>query len=127
VLSAKEQLEKFHGVVFEEGAIRVATAASRRFLFGRQLPDRVIDLLDEAGARARMRRETESAELIALRQRIRRIARTVESAITNLELEKARQWAEEEDLSARTYPGSTTNPRRSRHKEVRSHQRTFWR
>jgi ATP-dependent Clp protease ATP-binding subunit ClpC len=96
-------------------------------LFGRQLPDRVIDLLDEAGARARMRRETESAELIALRQRIRRIARTVESAITNLELEKARQWAEEEDLSARTYPGSTTNPRRSRHKEVRSHQRTFWR
>jgi ATP-dependent Clp protease ATP-binding subunit ClpC len=56
----------------------------------------VIDLLDEAGARARMRRETESAELIALRQLIRRIARAVESAIANLDLEKARQWAEEE-------------------------------
>jgi ATP-dependent Clp protease ATP-binding subunit ClpA len=38
VLSAKEQLEKIHGVVFEEGAIQVATAASRRFLFGRQPP-----------------------------------------------------------------------------------------
>jgi ATP-dependent Clp protease ATP-binding subunit ClpC len=79
VLSAKEQLEKFHSVVFGEDSIRVATAASRRFLFGRQLPDRVIDLLDEAGARARMRRETESAEFIALRQRVRRIAREVES------------------------------------------------
>ena len=96
VLSAKEQLEKFHNVVFGEDAIRVATAASRRFLFGRQLPDRVIDLLDEAGARARMRRETESAELIALRQRIRRVARAVESAIANLDLERAREWAEEE-------------------------------
>ena len=87
-LSDKEQLEKFHGVVFEEGAIRVATAASRRFLFGRQLPDRVIDLLDEAGARARMRRETESAELIALRQRIRRIARTVEAPSLTSSLKK---------------------------------------
>jgi ATP-dependent Clp protease ATP-binding subunit ClpC len=94
--SAKEPLEKFHGVVFGAGAIRVATAASRRFLFDRQLPDRVIDLLDEVGARARMRRETESAELIALRQRIRRIAREVEGAIANFEFEKDRQWAEEE-------------------------------
>ena len=122
VLSAKEQLEKFHGVVFEEGAIRVATAASRRFLFGRQLPDRVIDLLDEAGARARMRRETESAELIALRQRIRRITRAVESAIANLEPEKARQWAEEErserqnlsrlrdELGQKPAQGSTITP-----------------
>ena len=121
-MSAKEQLEKFHGVVFEEGAIPVATAASRRFLFGRQLPDRVIDLLDEAGARARMRRESESAELIALRQRIRRISRAVESAIANLELEKARQWAEEErserqnlsrlrdELGQKPAQGSTITP-----------------
>jgi ATP-dependent Clp protease ATP-binding subunit ClpC len=96
VSGAKEHLERFHGVNFGEGTIQVAIAASLRFLVGRQLPDRVIDLLDEAGARVKMLRETEPAELIAVRQRIRRITREMESAIANHKFETARQWAEEE-------------------------------
>ena len=96
VSGAKEQLERFHRVAVGEGTIQAALAASRRFLMGRQLPDRVIDLLDEAGARIKMRRESEPAEVIALRQRIRRITREMESAIANHEFDKARQWAEEE-------------------------------
>src|SRR5262249_28437563 len=70
VSSIKEDLEKFHGITIGEGALEMALKASGRFLRERQLPDRVLDLLDEAGARAKMRRETEPAQIIEVRQRI---------------------------------------------------------
>jgi len=55
----KEQYEKFHGVVVTAEAIEAAVSASRRFLRHRCLPDRAIDLIDEAGARVRLRRDHE--------------------------------------------------------------------
>jgi ATP-dependent Clp protease ATP-binding subunit ClpC len=96
VASSKQQLERFHGVVIGEEAIDAATAASRRFLGHRQLPDRVIDLLDESAARVKMRRETEPAEVIEIRQKVRAITREMENAIANHEFEKARFWSEQE-------------------------------
>jgi ATP-dependent Clp protease ATP-binding subunit ClpC len=51
----KEQYEKFNGVVVTAEAIEAAVSASRRFLRHRHLPDRAIDLIDEAGARVRLR------------------------------------------------------------------------
>jgi len=51
----KERYEKFHRVTISDAAIEAAVFLSRRFLARRQLPDRAIDLMDEAGARARLR------------------------------------------------------------------------
>jgi ATP-dependent Clp protease ATP-binding subunit ClpC len=96
VAESKQQLERFHSVVIGEAAIDAAVAASRRFLSHRQLPDRVIDLLDEAAARVKMRRETEPVEVIEIRQKVRRITGEMENAIANHEFEKARFWAEQE-------------------------------
>jgi ATP-dependent Clp protease ATP-binding subunit ClpC len=48
--------EQFHGVSFGEGTIEMAVYASGRFLAHRALPDRALDLLDEAGALVRLRR-----------------------------------------------------------------------
>lgn len=98
VLAAKDQLEKFHAVVFGEDAVDMALAASRRFLPHRQLPERAIDLLDEAGARVKLRRETEPSEIVHIRQHLRRIAREMENAIGNHEFEKARRCSEEEKV-----------------------------
>jgi|SRR5579871_75646 len=92
----KEQLARFHRVIFGDGAIETAVTVARQFLFDRQLPERVIDLLDEAGARAKLRCETEPAEIVAARQRIRRVQREMENAIGNHDFEAARKWAEEE-------------------------------
>jgi hypothetical protein len=57
VAGAKEQYEKFHGVVFADEVIKTAVAASRWFLRHRRLPDRAIDLIDDAGARVKLRGE----------------------------------------------------------------------
>ena len=52
----KTHYERFHGVVFGEGTIGRAVYASGRFLAHRSLPDRALDLIDEAGARAKLRK-----------------------------------------------------------------------
>jgi len=54
VTGVKEQYEKFHGVVVTNEAVEAAVSASRRYLRHRHLPDRAIDLIDEAGARVRL-------------------------------------------------------------------------
>jgi ATP-dependent Clp protease ATP-binding subunit ClpC len=51
----KEKYEEHHGVIFTEEAIRVAIRASGIFLPHRNLPDRALDLMDEAGALVRLR------------------------------------------------------------------------
>jgi ATP-dependent Clp protease ATP-binding subunit ClpC len=63
VSGVKEQYEKFHGVVITNEAIEAAVSASRWFLRHRHLPDRAIDLIDEAGARVRLRCESQPREL----------------------------------------------------------------
>ena len=57
VSGLKTQFERFHGVTFAQDAIETAVAASGRFLPDRNLPDRAIDLIDEAAAAVRLRRE----------------------------------------------------------------------
>jgi ATP-dependent Clp protease ATP-binding subunit ClpA len=52
----QSRYEQFHGVSFGEGTIEMAVYASGRFLAHRALPDRALDLLDEAGALVRLRR-----------------------------------------------------------------------
>ncbi len=59
VAGVKEQYEKFHGVAITNEAIETAIAASRWFLRHRNLPDRAIDLIDDAGAWVKLRSERE--------------------------------------------------------------------
>jgi ATP-dependent Clp protease ATP-binding subunit ClpC len=96
VSGVKNQYEKFHGVVVTDEAIRAAVSASRWFLRHRQLPDRAIDLIDEAGARVKLRCESEPRETADLRKRIRLITRRMENAIANHEFDKARLCSDEE-------------------------------
>jgi ATP-dependent Clp protease ATP-binding subunit ClpA len=53
--------EKHHGVVFTPAAVRLAAELSAKYLHDRHLPDKAIDVLDEAGARARMLRGKDPA------------------------------------------------------------------
>lgn len=65
----KKKYEAFHGVSFEKGVIEYAVKASARFITDRFLPDKAIDLLDEAGAYreihpTRKKKSTVSKELV---------------------------------------------------------------
>jgi len=56
----RPQYEEFHGIKFTEDAIRSAAELSARYLHDRKLPDKAIDLLDEAGAAAKLAADPES-------------------------------------------------------------------
>ena len=90
----KEQYERFHGIEISEEAIAAAVRASGRFLPNRQLPDRAIDLIDEAGARLKLRRESEPREISELRRRIRQTMRKMENAIGAHEFDQAREFSD---------------------------------
>ncbi len=56
LLGLKERYELFHGVEYTREAVEAAVRQSSRYITDRFLPDKAIDLLDEAGARAKLRR-----------------------------------------------------------------------
>lgn len=92
----KPRFEQFHGVSYGEGTIDMAVYASGRFLAHRALPDRALDLLDEAGSSVKVRREIEPAEIAEVRQRLRQHIRDMEKAIANYDFAAARQDSEAE-------------------------------
>jgi len=92
----KERYEKFHAVAYTDEAIESAVYASSRFIPDRFLPDKAIDLIDEAGARIKLRQTTVPSEVSEIQKRIKFIVHRMENAIANHEFEKARFYSDEE-------------------------------
>src|SRR6201996_2181044 len=92
----KERYEKFHAVAYTDEAIESAVYTSTRFIPDRFLPDKAIDLIDEAGARVKLRQTTLPTEGADIQQRIKFIVHRMENAIANHEFEKARFYSDEE-------------------------------
>lgn len=66
----KKRYEEFHGLVITDGAVRAAAELSGRYIQDRFLPDKAIDLVDEAASRIRTRAMTEPPELQQLDDQI---------------------------------------------------------
>lgn len=92
----KERYEKFHAVTYRDEAIEYAVYHSARYISDRFLPDKAIDLLDEAGARVKLRQSTLPDDVAEIHKRIKFITRRMEAAIQNHEFEKARFYSDEE-------------------------------
>src|ERR1700676_4022353 len=85
----RDRYEKFHAVSYTEDAIRYAVYLSNRYIPDRFLPDKAIDLLDEAGARVKLRQATLPSEMTDIQRRIKFIVARMESAISSKDFEKA--------------------------------------
>ena len=96
LLGIKERYEKFHAVVYTDEAVEVAVYSSIRYIPDRFLPDKAIDLLDEAGARVKLQQTKMSDESAEIHKRIKFIVHRMENAIANHEFEKARFYSDEE-------------------------------
>ncbi len=92
----KERYEKFHAVAYTDEAIEAAVYTSSRFIPDRFLPDKAVDLIDEAGARVKLRQTTLPGEVAEIQKRIKFIVHRMEGAIANHEFEKARFYSDEE-------------------------------
>jgi len=92
----RDRYEKFHAVTYTEEAIRYAVYLSNRYISDRFLPDKAIDLIDEAGARVKLRQAMLPDEVSEVQKRVKFITHRMETAIANHEFEKARFYSEEE-------------------------------
>ena len=96
IMGIKEKYEKFHAVSYTDDAITFSVSHSSRYIPDRFLPDKAIDLIDEAGARVKLRQTSLPDELTEVQKRIKFIVHRMENAIANHEFEKARFYSDEE-------------------------------
>jgi ATP-dependent Clp protease ATP-binding subunit ClpC len=92
----KDRYEKFHAVSYTDDAVEFAVSHSNRYIPDRFLPDKAIDLIDEAGARVKLRQTSLPEEITEVQKRIKFIVHRMDSAIANHEFEKARFYSDEE-------------------------------
>jgi ATP-dependent Clp protease ATP-binding subunit ClpC len=85
----KDRYEAHHRVKIREEAIIAAAELSDRYITGRFLPDKAIDLMDQAGARVRLRAKTKPQDTKALEDELRRVQREKDEAVANEDFEKA--------------------------------------
>jgi ATP-dependent Clp protease ATP-binding subunit ClpB len=83
----KERYEVHHGVKITDGALVAAARLSDRYISGRFLPDKAIDLIDEAASKLKLELDSYPAELMAAKERITHLV--IESQV--LEKEKDRE------------------------------------
>jgi ATP-dependent Clp protease ATP-binding subunit ClpC len=85
----KDRYEAHHRVKITEEAIIAASELSDRYITGRFLPDKAIDLMDQAAARVRLRTKTKPQDTKALEDELRRVQREKDEAVANEDFEKA--------------------------------------
>ena len=92
----RSKYEDHHKVKFTDGALEVATKLSERYITARFLPDKAIDILDEAGARARIESLKRPPEIEEMNATIEDVCAKKEDAISGQHFEEAAKFRDEE-------------------------------
>ena len=95
----KDRYETFHHVKYTAEAMHAAVFQSSRYITDRFLPDKAIDLVDEAGARAKLRDAGSSEELSDVNKSIRVAVEQMENATAQKDYERAQFFREQEALA----------------------------
>src|ERR687884_305727 len=92
----RDRYEAHHRVSFTDEALVAAANLSDRYISDRFLPDKAIDLIDEAGSRMRIRRMTAPPDYKELENEISRVRKEKEQAIENQKFEQAAKLRDQE-------------------------------
>ncbi|RUL94898.1 ATP-dependent Clp protease ATP-binding subunit [Verrucosispora sp. FIM060022] len=85
----RDRYEAHHQVRFTDEALVAAAELSDRYITDRYLPDKAIDLIDQAGARVRLRTRTPAADVRDLEQQLEEVRRDKEQAVADEQYERA--------------------------------------
>ncbi|MBF0697994.1 ATP-dependent Clp protease ATP-binding subunit [Actinomyces bowdenii] len=85
----RDVYEAHHGVAYTDDALSAAAELSDRYITDRFMPDKAIDLLDQAGARARLKARTPDADTKALEDRVAALSREIDEAVAAEDFAKA--------------------------------------
>ena len=96
LLGVKDRYEQFHHVEYSQDAIEASVYQSSRYVTDRFLPDKAIDLLDEAGARAKLREAACSDEFGEINRSIRVAVDEMERAVSAKDFDRAQYYRDQE-------------------------------
>ncbi len=94
----RSKFEEHHGIKIPDDAIDAAVILSSRYITDRFLPDKAIDLIDEAASRLRINASTEPDETKKIGERINEIMRLKQEAVNNQDFETAQKLRDEETV-----------------------------
>lgn len=92
----RDKYEAHHRVTISDEAIETAVNLAHRYISDRFLPDKAVDLIDEAGARLRIKRMTAPAELKVLEERLAKVKEQKQQAIAENRYEEASSLRDQE-------------------------------
>ncbi len=95
LLGLRDRYEAHHRVRYSDDAMELAVELADRYINDRFLPDKAIDVIDEAGARVHLRQMTQPPDLRELEQEILRLDKEKEEAVANQDFERAAQLRDE--------------------------------
>ncbi|MEE9218660.1 MAG: ATP-dependent Clp protease ATP-binding subunit [Acidobacteriota bacterium] len=94
----KERYERFHQVCYTDEAVRASVIQSNRYITDRFLPDKAIDVLDEAGARVKLRKKTSYLETRKIENEIKDATSSMKRALSRKDFESAIKFHDQEIL-----------------------------
>ena len=97
LFSLRDRYEAHHRLTITDEAVRAAVALSSRYIGDRRLPDKAIDLMDEAAARVRLDRLSAPPDLQALEDKVAQARGEKEEAIRSQDFEKAAMLRDAEE------------------------------
>ncbi len=98
IYGIKDRYETFHQVAYDDEAIHTAVSQSSRYIPDRFLPDKAIDVLDEAGARVKLNYTSFPNEVTKLQKQIKVIVHQMDDAISAKEFDRAAKLKDQEML-----------------------------
>ncbi|MFM8435591.1 MAG: AAA family ATPase, partial [Planctomycetia bacterium] len=93
----RDRYESHHRVQISDSALESAVELSSRYITGRCLPDKAIDVIDEAGARVRLKAMTKPPDLKEIDEEVERLNKEKEEAVANQDFEKAAALRDQAD------------------------------
>jgi len=114
----RKKYEEHHHAKITDQAVREAVELSSRYLTDRFLPDKAIDIMDEAGARARISSMTRPSELKGMEKEIEEIKEAKESAIAEQKFEEAAALRDKEREARETLEAALTDWRKERDERI---------
>ena len=93
----REKYEEHHRVQITDDAVEAAVEYSERYITARCLPDKAIDVIDEAGARVRLRSMTRPPDLKEIDDDVEKLNKEKEEAVANQDFEKAAALRDQAD------------------------------
>ena len=93
----RDRYETHHRVSITDAALEAAVELSSRYITGRCLPDKAIDVIDEAGARVRLKAMTKPPDLKEIDEEVEKLNKEKEEAVANQDFEKAAALRDQAD------------------------------